>query len=62
MKAGDISSVGSFKTSTINALQNVVDENGDGFFPSATTVSRTRHYMIIMAWKWLVTIRRHQIW
>jgi hypothetical protein len=42
VKAGDISSVGSFKTSTINALRNVVDENGMGYFPSATTVNRSR--------------------
>jgi hypothetical protein len=42
VKAGDISSVGSFKTSTINALRNVVDENGMGYFPSATTVNHSR--------------------
>jgi hypothetical protein len=42
VKAGDISSVGSFKTSTINALRNIVDENDIGYFPSATTVNPAR--------------------
>jgi hypothetical protein len=42
VKAGDISSVGSVKTSTINALRNVVDEAGVGYFPSASAVNRAR--------------------
>jgi hypothetical protein len=42
VKSGDISSVGSFKTSTINALRNVVDDKGIGYFPSASSVNRSR--------------------
>jgi hypothetical protein len=42
VKAGDVSAVGGFKTTTINTLQSVVDENGEGFFPSASAVSRSR--------------------
>jgi DNA repair exonuclease SbcCD ATPase subunit len=33
VKAGDVSSVGCFKTSTINALREVVDTEKEGFFP-----------------------------
>jgi hypothetical protein len=42
VKAGDMAAVGGFKTTTINALRNIIDENGEGFFPSATTVNRSR--------------------
>jgi hypothetical protein len=42
VKAGDVSAVGGFKTTTINTLRSVVDENGEGFFPSASTVNRSR--------------------
>jgi hypothetical protein len=42
VKAGDVSAVGGFKTTTINTLRSVVDENGEGFFPSASAVSRSR--------------------
>jgi hypothetical protein len=42
VKAGDMSSVGSFKSSTVNALRNVVDVNGVGYFPSSSSVSRAR--------------------
>jgi hypothetical protein len=42
VKAGDVCSVGGFKTTTINALRTIVDENGEGFFPSPTTVNRSR--------------------
>jgi hypothetical protein len=42
VKAGDLSSVGGSRTSTINTLRNVIDENGEGLFPSPTTVNRSR--------------------
>ncbi len=42
VKAGDVCSVGGFKTTTINALRTIVDEDGEGFFPSPTTVNRSR--------------------
>jgi len=42
VKAGDVSSVGGFRTSTINTLRNVIDETGEGLFPSPTTVNRSR--------------------
>jgi hypothetical protein len=42
VKAGDVAAVGGFKTTTINTLRSVVDENGVGYFPSPTTVNRSR--------------------
>jgi hypothetical protein len=42
VKAGDVSAVGGFKTTTINALRTVVDEKCEGLFPSPTTVNRAR--------------------
>jgi len=42
VKAGDLSSVGGSRTSTINTLRNVIDETGEGLFPSPTTVNRSR--------------------
>ncbi len=42
VKAGDHSSVGGFKTTTINTLRNVIDQDGVGFFPSASSVNRAR--------------------
>ncbi len=42
MKAGDVCAVGGFKTSTINALRNVIDKKGDGYFPSPSSVNRSR--------------------
>jgi len=38
VKAGDVSAIGAFKSSTIEALQNVIDENNDGYFPSVSAV------------------------
>ncbi len=42
VKAGDMAAVVGFKTTTINALHTIIDENGDGFFSSAMTVKRSR--------------------
>jgi hypothetical protein len=42
VKAGDMAAVGGFKTTTMNALRTIIDENGDGFFPSAMTVNCSR--------------------
>jgi hypothetical protein len=42
VKAGDVSSVGCFKTSTIVALREVVDDDNYGYFPSTSRVSRAR--------------------
>jgi len=41
LKAGDVSSAGSFKTSTINALREIIDGNNENLFPSATTVNHS---------------------
>jgi hypothetical protein len=41
VKAGDVSSAGSFKTSTINALHCIIDEKQEQLFPSAT-INRSR--------------------
>jgi hypothetical protein len=60
VKAADVSSAGGFKTSTINALRNVVDENGNGFFPSSTTVNQSRALLTIMAWKSLAITTKIQ--
>jgi len=42
LKAADISSVGAFKTSTIKALNEVIDHERLGLFPSASSVDRAR--------------------
>ncbi len=42
VKAADVSSVGGLKTLTTNAVRNVVDKNGTGYFPSPTTVNQSR--------------------
>jgi len=42
VKAGDTSPVGAFKTSTIEALHGVIDENNEGLFPSLKAVSKAR--------------------
>jgi hypothetical protein len=42
VKAGDVSSAGSFKTSTINALRYIIDEKQEQLFPSATTINHSR--------------------
>ena len=42
VKAGDMAAVGGFKTTTINALCKIIDKDGEGFFPSASSVSRAR--------------------
>jgi hypothetical protein len=40
LKAFDCSSVGAFKTSTLQAMHAVLDEDKNGFFPSASSVDR----------------------
>jgi len=42
LKAGDISAVGAFKTSTIKALRDVIDYEKLGLSPSASSVDRAR--------------------
>jgi hypothetical protein len=42
VKAGDISPVGAFKTSTIDALHKVIDESDEGLFPGLKAVSKAR--------------------
>jgi len=42
VKAGDTSPVGAFKTSTIEALHGVIDENNEGISPSLKAVSKAR--------------------
>jgi hypothetical protein len=42
LKAGDVSAVGALKTSTIRALNEVIDHENLGIFPSASSVDRAR--------------------
>jgi len=42
LKASDMSSVGAFKTSTIKALNEIIDYDRLGLFPSASSVDRAR--------------------
>jgi hypothetical protein len=42
VKAGDVSAIGCFKTSTITALRTVIDDEGKGYFPCESSVSRSR--------------------
>jgi hypothetical protein len=42
LKAFDCSSVGAFKTSTLQAMHGVLDEEKNGYFPSASAVDRCR--------------------
>ncbi len=45
LKAFDCSSVGAFKTSTLQAMRSVLDENNSGFFPSPSSVDRCRRLL-----------------
>ena len=45
VKAADVAAMGAFKSSTINALRDVVDENDEDLFPSVSTVSRVRRLL-----------------
>jgi hypothetical protein len=42
VKAGDMAAVGGFKTTNINALRNIIDENVEVYFPSTSMVNRAR--------------------
>ncbi len=42
VKAGDVSAIGAFRTSTIKALHDVIDEYNEGLFPSQSAVDRAR--------------------
>ncbi len=42
LKAGDVSPIGAFKTSTVKALNDVIDEKNQGLFPSPTSINRAR--------------------
>jgi hypothetical protein len=42
VKASDVSPAGAFKTSSINALHDVIDEEGLGLFPSTSSINRAR--------------------
>jgi len=42
LKAGDVSAIGAFKTSTIQALNEVIDEDKLGLFPSPSAVDKAR--------------------
>jgi hypothetical protein len=42
VKASDVAAVGAFKSSTINALREVIDKNDEDLFPSVSTVSQVR--------------------
>jgi hypothetical protein len=42
LKAFDCSSAGAFKTSTLQAMHAVLDEEKNGYFPSASAVDRCR--------------------
>jgi len=42
LKAFDCSSVGAFKTSTLEAMHSVLDEDKNGYFPSVSSLARCR--------------------
>jgi hypothetical protein len=42
VKAADVAAVGAFKSSTINALHSVIDEQKEELFPSNSIVRRVR--------------------
>ncbi len=42
VKAGDVSPIGAFRTSTSQALHDVIDEFKEGLFPSPSSVDRAR--------------------
>jgi hypothetical protein len=42
LKAGDTSPIGALKSSSIQALRDVIDEHQENLFPSVSAVSRTR--------------------
>jgi hypothetical protein len=42
LKAGDVSPIGAFKTSTVKALNEVIDHSNQGLFPSPTSINRAR--------------------
>ncbi len=42
LKAFDCSSFGAFKTSTLQAMHSVLDEENNGYFPSASSLARCR--------------------
>jgi hypothetical protein len=42
LKAGDLSAIGAFKTSTVKALNEVIDREKLGLFPSPSTVDGAR--------------------
>jgi hypothetical protein len=42
LKAGDVSAIGAFKTSTVKALNEVIDREKMGLFPSPSSVDRAR--------------------
>ncbi len=45
VKAADVAAVGAFKSSTIHALREVINENDEDLFPSVSTVSRVRRLL-----------------
>jgi hypothetical protein len=45
VKAADVAAMGAFKSSTIYALRNVVNEKSEDLFPSVRTVSRVRRLL-----------------
>ena len=45
LKAFDCSSVGAFKTSTLQAMHAILDEDKKGYFPSVSSVTRCRHLL-----------------
>jgi len=56
VKAGDVGAVGAFKSSTIDALRNVIDDKEEDLFPSISSVSRARslldkHGSEVIGWR-----------
>jgi len=56
VKAGNVGAVGAFKSSTINALQNVIEDKEEDLFPSISSVSWARslldkHGTEVIGWR-----------
>ena len=62
LKASDMSSVGASKTSTIKALNEVIDSEGLGLFPSASSVDRARAKLDQFAFETIGYERRETVY
>jgi hypothetical protein len=62
LKAGDVSAIGAFKSSTVKALNEVIDREKLGFFPSPSAVDRARAKLDNYAFEMIGYERRETIY